>query len=108
MENGANIHLYNETPLRNAIINGKLEMVKFLAERGANIHYGNDTAARNLHLDIYKYLISKGLDPNLHKQMTIHRIQADIDYFKQLFNNASQAQKAYYQNIVVLQFLKDL
>lgn len=117
MENGANVHLYNETPLRYAIINGKLEMVKFLAERGANIHYGNDiltdTAARNFHLDIYKYLVSKGLDPNLHKQVTIDKIESDIAYFKQLLNNAPQAQKAYYQDIVdkneeVLHFLKDL
>ena len=64
VENGADIHTYDDVPLRVAALNGHLETVKFLVENGADIHTWNDYALRIAkaigHLKIVNYLKSKG------------------------------------------------
>ena len=66
VEDGANIHTFDDWPLSWAADRGRLDIVEFLVEKGANIHAGTDyalrIAARNGYLDIVKFLVSKGAD----------------------------------------------
>jgi len=66
IENGANIHVWNDWTLRWAARNGHLEIVKYLVEKGANIHVMDERAlhwaAENGHLEIVKYLVENGAD----------------------------------------------
>ena len=59
---GANIHIYSNQALRLAIMEGYLEVVKYLIEFGADTKYFNDyvrkVANRRGYLDIIKYLDS--------------------------------------------------
>ena len=60
VENGADIHNFNDWPLTVAAYCGHLKVVKYLVEKGADIHSGDDrpleNAARNGHLEIVNYL----------------------------------------------------
>ena len=64
IEQGADIHVYNDYVLRYSAENGNLELVKYLIEKGADIHANDDYAlcwsAENGHLKVVKYL--KSLD----------------------------------------------
>ena len=66
VEEGANIHIDYEFPLRWAAANGHLDVVKYLVEKGADIHINNEAplrwAACYGHLDIVKFLVRKGAD----------------------------------------------
>ena len=66
VEEGADIHVYNDQPLEWAICEGHLDIVKFLVEKGANIHAKNDFvfrwAAAKGYLSLVKYLVNKGAD----------------------------------------------
>ena len=67
VENGADIHAWEDYALRCACSYGQLDMVKYLIEKGANIHAYNDEALRyatgNGYLEIVEYLIEKGVKP---------------------------------------------
>ena len=73
LNQGANIHYYDDDPLHIASKHGHLDIVKYLITQGANIHASDDyalsLASTNGHLEIVKYLISKGAN-----------IHADNDY----------------------------
>ena len=65
-EQGANIILDENKALRTASCYGHLEIVKYLIENGADVHSFNDQALRYAsgygHLEIVKYLIENGAD----------------------------------------------
>lgn len=54
--------------LQRAVLDGQLDVVKYLVEHGADIHYGNDKilidAVSTGYLDIIKYLVSIGININ--------------------------------------------
>lgn len=70
IKNGADIHCWDDSPLRNASYRGHLEVVKFLIENGANIHACDDqsliTAIREEHYEVVKFLVENGA--NIHAQ----------------------------------------
>ena len=47
VEQGADIHVRNDWPLRLSATKGHLDVVKHLIKQGANIHAWNDEALRN-------------------------------------------------------------
>ena len=59
---GANIHAYNDWAVISASINGHIDVVRYLVNEGANIHARDDYAIRlasyNGHLEVVKYLLS--------------------------------------------------
>ena len=59
-ENGADVHVVNDSALRWAASNGQLNVVKYLIEQGADVNADDDYALRNAvncgHLDTVKYL----------------------------------------------------
>ena len=60
VEQGANIHAWNDLALRCASENGDLEVVKFLVENGAdNI---NDALIYASGEEVIKFLVEKGAD----------------------------------------------
>ena len=65
-EQGANIILDENKALRTASCYGHLEIVKYLIENGADVHSFNDQALRYAsgygHLEIVKYLVEQGAD----------------------------------------------
>lgn len=73
---GANVHSHNETPIRNAIVSGNLDVVKFLIENGAKIHPWDHSQA-NISvifndLDVAKYLVENcGVDIHLDSDLFI-------------------------------------
>ena len=62
VDNGVDIHIMDNIPLRLASTYDHLDIVKYLIENGADIHACNDSAlelaSRNGYLDIVKYLKS--------------------------------------------------
>lgn len=64
IEQGANIHKWNDGPIRWASRSGDSDMVKYLVDKGANIHCVGDLplrwAAQYGHLDVVKYLVERG------------------------------------------------
>ena len=46
VDDGADIHIYNDYALRRAAEYGHLEVIKYLIEQGADIHIQNDYALR--------------------------------------------------------------
>jgi ankyrin repeat protein len=66
IEQGANIHAYDDEALREAAENGHLDVVKYLVEHGADIDACEGCAlcwaAENGHLNIVKYLVAQGAD----------------------------------------------
>jgi len=59
LEAGADIHVWNDVPLRNASCYGHLEIVKLLLEYGADIHANDDS-----HLEVVKVLLEAGANSN--------------------------------------------
>jgi hypothetical protein len=63
---GIDIHTWNDYPLRWAIEKGYLDTVKFLVKNGADIHafkgYALRLAADYDYLDIVKFLVKRGVD----------------------------------------------
>jgi hypothetical protein len=61
---GANIHAWNDTPLRWAARYGHIDVVRYLVGQGADIHAEDDDAlfdaARYGHIDVVKYLVEQG------------------------------------------------
>jgi ankyrin repeat protein len=61
VEQGSDIHAYDDYVLRWSARNGHLEIVKHLVENGASIHAQDDFAliwsAANGHLEVVKYLV---------------------------------------------------
>ena len=80
VENGTNIHIYNNYGLRGASKNGHLDVVKHLVENGANVQVWVDASLRlasiNGHLDVVKYLVENGAN-----------IQAENDYSLRMASN---------------------
>ena len=70
IDEGANVHAYDDYALRYASRSGHLEIVKFLVENGANIHADDDYALRwastKGHLETVKYLVKHGADIHAH------------------------------------------
>jgi ankyrin repeat protein len=66
IDKGANVHLNGDSALRQACINGELEIVKFLIDNGAELHiYEDDCLVRACYsgnLELVKYLVDKGGD----------------------------------------------
>ena len=66
VEQGADIHVHSEEPLRWASLFGHLNVVKWLVENGADIHALTDQALRWAadwgHLHVVKYLTEQGAD----------------------------------------------
>lgn len=64
LSKGADIHHDNDLPLRKAIKNGDLDIVKYLVEHGANIHANNNypiqLAEHHEHTEIIEYLRKQG------------------------------------------------
>ncbi len=64
--NDYDIHAYNEEALRDAVMNGHLEMVRYLVSKGADIHAEDNEAlgwaAEYGHLEVVSYLVSQGGD----------------------------------------------
>jgi ankyrin repeat protein len=73
IEEGADLHIDDETPLTWAAEEGRLEVVKYLVENGADLNneyvlYG---AAEAGQFEIVKYLVEKGADLHLHSDVII-------------------------------------
>jgi hypothetical protein len=70
LEQGADIHTFDDDALRVTSYNGHLEVVKYLVEHGADIHTFDDDALRvtsyNGHLEVVKYLVEQGA--NIHAE----------------------------------------
>jgi ankyrin repeat protein len=68
LDNGVNINYDNNQAIMLSILNGHLEITKFLFEKNANLviyDYVFGHCAENGHLDVVKYLLEeKGMDPN--------------------------------------------
>ena len=66
IEQGADVHAYNDAALRSAALCGHLPVVKFLVSEGADVHVDNDIALRwaacRGYLPVVKFLVSKGAD----------------------------------------------
>ena len=76
IENGVDIHAYNDRALRQSAENGHLNFVKYLVENGADIHANNDYALRwsahSGHLSIVKYLVENGADIHARDNFALH------------------------------------
>ena len=84
IEKGADAHVFGETPLKVAAINGNLKTVKYLVEqKGADIHAKDDlalkTAAINGELEVVKYLIEKGSDVRPYVDELIQRVEDNMN-----------------------------
>ncbi len=68
VEQGADVHAYNELATIWSASKGQVEVVKFLAGNGADIHerdeYALRCAANSGHVDVVKYLVEQGA--NIH------------------------------------------
>jgi hypothetical protein len=62
--NGADIHVYCDSPLQRACKEGHLDIVRYLVSQGADIHNTSalTQAISNGRLNVIKYLISQGSD----------------------------------------------
>ena len=72
----------NHWSICNAAWNGQLDIVKYLHKNGADIHVRNDTPFKNAiqtkHLDVIKYLVYHGADINLISDISIKN---DVSYY---------------------------
>ena len=63
MNQGADIHSFDDYAVRWASYNGQLDVVRYLANNGANIHADNANAVRfaseNGHLEVVRYLVNE-------------------------------------------------
>lgn len=104
---GADIHTYDDLPIRWASEYGYLEVVKYLVSIGANIHacvdYAITYACENGHLDIVKYLISIGADINKCNNLTRNDIydliKIGVKYFGK-YKNEYQECMIYHTNLM--------
>ena len=75
VKNGTDIHMANDSPLRNAAGLGYLDVVKYLVESGANIHADEGTPLINAvahgHLEIVKYLVEHGADIHVNRDFPL-------------------------------------
>ena len=66
IDNGVDIHFFNDYALRWAASNGHYDVVKLLIENGAKIHANNNEALRwavhEGHYDVIKLLLENGAD----------------------------------------------
>lgn len=62
IDNGADIHYYDDLALYNAVEDGQLNIVKYIVEKGVDIHAYDDEAlsiaTKNGHTEIAEYLKS--------------------------------------------------
>ena len=83
MENGANVHVDNDAPLREAVDKRHTETVKVLLENGANVqvmgNYNIKWAALLGFLDILKVLVDNGAD--------VHVNNGSVFYFACMSGN---------------------
>lgn len=74
---GADIHINDEEPLRLAVKNGYLDVVKDLVFYGADIHINDEEplrlAVENGHLDIVENIVSKGADIHVNNEEPLRR-----------------------------------
>ena len=94
VENGFNIHLHENKPLRLASSTGRYEIVKCLIEKEADIRdktdYSIRVASRNGHLKIVQYLIENGADIHAKNNYclqwaTKNRHYSVVNYIQTLF-----------------------
>lgn len=68
LENGVNVHIYDDYALRRSAERGRLDLVLKLLEYGADLHALNDYAlrhsAKNGHADIVAALLERGANIN--------------------------------------------
>ena len=68
INNGANIHMHQEGPLRWACARGHLEIVQFLVNNGSYIHFRKDLplywAVSGNHLEVVTFLVESGANIN--------------------------------------------
>jgi ankyrin repeat protein len=66
VEQGADIHEYDDEPLYSAAKNGNLDVIKYLVAQGADVNSCNSAALRaaaaNGYLDMVKFLAEQGAD----------------------------------------------
>jgi len=66
VQNGANIRIDNDYPLKWSSENGHLDTVKYLVENGADVNADNSEAlwraSSNGHMEIVKFLVENGVD----------------------------------------------
>jgi hypothetical protein len=65
-EKGVDIHILDELPLKNTVINGKTDIAEYLIDKGANVNVENGrlfyAAWDCMHVDMCRLLVKKGLD----------------------------------------------
>jgi ankyrin repeat protein len=71
VEQGADIHIDNELPLRYASYKGHLEIVKYLVDHGADIHIYLRHVVYSGHLEVVKYLVEQGTDIHIDEDSTL-------------------------------------
>lgn len=96
-EMGVDIHVRNEQPLKNTVINGNIDIAEYLIDRGADVNVDNGSlfyvAWDCLQLDMCKLLVKKGLNlqsfikskpfPNQLKYFVSHHFpNIDVSEFK--------------------------
>jgi len=83
LEQGADLHVYNDLALRWAAENGHLEIVKYLLEQGANLHAADNGAlrwtARNGHLEVVKHLLEQGADFDILSEQKLVKLFISYD-----------------------------
>ena len=66
VENGADVHTWQEWPFTYSVEHGYLEMLQYFIEKGVDIHFKNEHAlrwaARNGYLEMVKWLVEQGCD----------------------------------------------
>ena len=89
------VHTNDEWALKWAVINGHLEVVKYLVENGANIHADNELAlkwaANNGHLEVVKYLVENGADIHVDNEWALRWAanNGHLDVVKYLVENGA-------------------
>jgi ankyrin repeat protein len=76
LENGADVHAWNDHSFRRAAENGHSEVCRLLLEHGADIHAEDDGALRwaalNGHFEICKFLLENGADLTVFKTLSFN------------------------------------
>lgn len=102
---GANIHIYDEYPLRVACGYGRFDIVKLLLKNGANIHAKNDNsiirAACNGHTETVKLLLENGADIHAGNESALYYaiLNNEIDIVEYLLKNGARVSEKFILNI---------
>ena len=87
LNNGAIVNQYNNAPLRQAVVRGNLDIIKFLIERGADTT--NNIVQYSYNPETVKFLMEQGADihQNNGEALTIASASGNLNVVKYLIEN---------------------